>query len=386
MKGLLHLDFNPERIFGLDILRALAILFVVGRHSSYLLPKRLYNFVNYFIFDGVSIFFVLSGFLIGGILIKLFEKRRADRTVLFGFWKRRWLRTLPNYHLVLIVLCLLHLIFTDDFPFWSVSNYFIFSQNLFAEHPLWFFSEAWSLSIEEWFYLITPVLLFFLVAVLKITARKAILIIACTIILLVTGYRLVLYETLHIQTIDKWDLVFRKQVFTQLDSLMFGVMGAYLNHFHTRRWTRYKNILLAAGIVLFLFSKFISPLLFSEIGLYNCVFSFSLISVATLFVLPFLSNIKQGQGFFYSILTRISLISYSMYLLNLSIVQKWIIDKINWSDILSSNYLIVFFKYSLFWLLTIILSILLYKYYELPVMNLRDRKKNRAVSIPATQS
>jgi peptidoglycan/LPS O-acetylase OafA/YrhL len=141
-----------------------------------------------------------------------------------------------------------------------------------------------------------------------------------------------------------------------------------------------------AGIALFLFSKFISPLIFSEVGLYNSVFSFSVISVATLFVLPFLSNIKQGQGFFYNSITRISLISYSMYLLNLSIVQKWIIDKINWSDIFSSNCLIVFFKYSLFWLLTIIFSILLYKYYELPVMHLRDRKKNQAVSIPATQS
>ena len=170
------------------------------------------------------------------------------------------------------------------------------------------------------------------------------------------------------------------------DSLMFGVMGAYLSFIHPSRWIKYKNLLLAAGIVLFIFSKFISPLLFSEVGLYNCVFSFSIISLATLFVLPFLSNIKQGQGFFYNTITRISLISYSMYLLNLSIVQKWIIDKINWNAILNSNYLIVFFKYSLFWFLTIILSILLYKYFELPVMNLRDRKKNKLASIPATQS
>src|SRR5688572_6252691 len=386
MKGLLQLSFNRDRIYGLDILRALAILFVVGRHSSYLLPKRLYEFANYFIFDGVSIFFVLSGFLIGGILIKLFEKRRADKNLLFGFWKRRWLRTLPNYYLVLIVLCLLHLFFTDDFPFWSISSYFIFSQNLFAEHPLWFFSEAWSLSIEEWFYLITPVLLFFLVAVLKTSPCNAILLVACTVILLVTGYRVVLYETLQIQTIDEWDLVFRKQVFTQLDSLMFGVMGAYLSYIHPSRWIKYKNAFLAAGIVLFIFSKFISPLFFSEVGLYNCVFSFSIISLATLFVLPFLSNIKKGQGFFYGTITRISLISYSMYLLNLSVVQKWIIDKISWSDIFSSNYLFVFFKYGLFWFLTIILSILLYKYYELPVMNLRDRRKIKPVSIPATPS
>ena len=375
MKNFLKIHFNTRRIFGLDILRALAILFVVGRHSSYLLPKPLYEFVNYFIFDGVSIFFVLSGYLIGGILIRVLEKHETDKNLLLGFWKRRWFRTLPNYFLILSTLCLLHFLFTDGFAFRSIASYFIFSQNLFSDHPLWFFSEAWSLSIEEWFYLITPVLLFFLVKFLKLTPRHSILITACVLILLVTGLRHIRYETLSIQTIDEWDLIFRKQVISRLDSLMFGVIGAYFSFYHASKWVKHKIIFLITGILLFVFSKFISDRLFPELGLYNCVFSFTTISLATLFLLPFLSDIKTGKGFFYRTITHISLISYSMYLVNLSLVKSWIIDKINWMEIFSSNYLVVFFKYSLFWFLTIFLSVILYKYFELPMMNLRDKKK-----------
>jgi peptidoglycan/LPS O-acetylase OafA/YrhL len=109
--------------------------------------------------------------------------------------------------------------------------------------------------------------------------------------------------------------------------------------------------------------------------MYNCVFSFTLVSIATLFLLPFLSHIKTGKGFLFITITRISLISYSMYLVNLSLVKNWIIDNIDWTGIFNNGYLLVFCKYSLFWLLTIFLSVVLYKYFELPVMNLRDKKK-----------
>ncbi len=63
---------HPNRNFGLDAIRALAIILVVLSHCTYILPEfnlQLTNGIRLFGATGVDIFFVLSGFLIGGILL-----------------------------------------------------------------------------------------------------------------------------------------------------------------------------------------------------------------------------------------------------------------------------------------------------------------------------
>jgi len=114
MINIFKIEIDPKRVFGLDILRALAIMFVVAGHGSTLLPPKIGNISNLFIFDGVSIFFVLSGFLIGGIFIKLIEENGIETSVLKNFWVRRWFRTLPNYFLILLTLCLLNFFLMKD--------------------------------------------------------------------------------------------------------------------------------------------------------------------------------------------------------------------------------------------------------------------------------
>ena len=52
----LKITIDSKMIYGLDILRATAILFVILEHGSYLLPPRIAAIHKYFIFDGVSIF------------------------------------------------------------------------------------------------------------------------------------------------------------------------------------------------------------------------------------------------------------------------------------------------------------------------------------------
>ena len=114
-------------------------------------------------------------------------------------------------------------------------------------------------------------------------------------------------------------------------------------------------------------------------GLYSCVFSFSVFALAILFLIPFLSSIESGKSKIYSAISHIILISYSMYILHLSIIQFWIIDNINWSYIDMEYNLVSCIKYVLFLILTFILSTLLYKYFELPLMNLRG-KKNKEIN------
>ena len=70
-----------------------------------------------------------------------------------------------------------------------------------------------------------------------------------------------------------------------------------------------------------------------------------------------------------------------MYLLNFSVVQHWIINKIDWAVLINNNYTVLGAKYFLYWAITIVLSIIFYKYFELPIMNLRDSKTIKRLMI-----
>ena len=376
MKKLLAVEFNKERIYGLDILRAFAILFVMFSHGNELLPKNISKTIKIFLIDGVSIFFVLSGFLIGRIIIKTIENKGAGFNELFNFWIRRWFRTLPNYFFVLTGLIILSTIFSKSFQLAQYLNYYVFSQNLITEHP-WFFQEAWSLSEEEWFYLIVPFVIFMLISFVKTTNKKAVLITALSIIVIVTFFRY--YRYLQLEPVSPRDLqvLFRKQVFTRLDSLMYGILGAYLSIYHKSNWKKYRIGLFILGVVLILSTKLfqiINP--DGNMGIYECVFSFSIFSLAIFLTLPFLNNIKNGKGTIFRFLTYISLISYSMYLLHHTIIRDILIKAILFP--INGNFepfSIPLAEYSLYWIFTLLFSTLLYKYFELPMMKLRDKIK-----------
>jgi peptidoglycan/LPS O-acetylase OafA/YrhL len=370
IRNIFKIDFEKDRVYGLDILRALAVLFVVLGHGSKLLFPSINKITFYLEYDGVAIFFVLSGFLIGGILIKILERENATYKNLFNFWIRRWFRTLPNYFLVLFILLILSYFFIDGFSVSTGGKYFLFAQNLFTPHPAWF-PEAWSLSVEEWFYLLIPIIVFGLVGMCKVITNKAIIWTSVFILILMTAIRIYRYVEIPVNSFEEWDGIFRRQVLTRLDSLMFGLIGAYIFFYYKNTWFRYKNQLFILGLVLFLGMKILDRYHMHVFDLYQCVFSFSLASFATLSLLPFLSDLKTGNGVVYKSFTYISLISYSMYLLHFSVIQKWIIINLDFPEL--PAYVQIGSKYFLYWSITILVSILMFKYFERPMMKLREK-------------
>ena len=164
----------------LDGLRGLAILMVMAFHFAWVqpprsLPAKLFVFVGSFGWAGVDLFFVLSGFLITGILLD----SKSEPYYFRNFYARRILRIFPLYYSVLLVtLVVLPHFVSYDTPeltalLRSQAWLWLYSANVSVavEHGHWLWNAdwlrlgmLWSLAVEEHFYLVWPLLVFVLVA------------------------------------------------------------------------------------------------------------------------------------------------------------------------------------------------------------------------------
>jgi peptidoglycan/LPS O-acetylase OafA/YrhL len=367
---------SSQRVFGLDLLRAFAILTVIYEHGSYILPQGgSRDFYNLISFDGVTTFFVLSGFLIGRILLRTVLHDDFNGGMLVTFWKRRWFRTLPNYYLVLVTIVLLKMALGQSEPPRpeTLPLYFVFAQNIAWPHPD-FFGDAWSLTIEEWFYLCIPLPLYLATKIPDVDRRRLMLYSIGTVIVGSMALRLHIAWHLDIRDAHTWGSVLRKQVVYRMDSLMFGVLGAYLSIHHRASWLRLGRHLWIPGLVLLIVDQILTNRV--DGSLYQNYFSLTVAPLATLLLLPRLSEWRASQGRFVGVITFISLISYSMYLLNSGLILETLIP---WVMPHLMHVLWRFYDYTtpiiyvLYWILTIGGSFLLYRFYERPMMNLRDR-------------
>jgi peptidoglycan/LPS O-acetylase OafA/YrhL len=369
----LNVGFDNKRVYGLDILRCFAILTVVVTHSMAYCTDSIKNIVERIYLDGVTIFFVLSGFLIGRILIKTMSYQNLKINTLISFWWRRWLRTLPVYYAALSFFIIAYNYHKPPGP--TFKRFYFFSQNIFTPHPT-FFIEAWSLSVEEWFYLLIPVLLFILIRYVKVKIPTSFLIVSALVIIFSTAVRLERYYTDATANELQFAVLIRMQVVTRLDSLMYGVLGAFASFFYYKNWIKHSRFKFIAGILILVINKIISLYYTNNEGLvfYHTVFYFSFNSIGALLTLPYLSNYKTGKGTVYKSVTYISIISYSMYLINLTPLQDYIMPFVNKHFVehfTSGNIRTI--DFFLFYILTIILSGYSYKFIERPFLKFRDR-------------
>lgn len=367
MFNFLRLPSNSNRVFGLDLLRAFAIITVLLAHGAIWVSPKFTFFYRYVVrFGGVSIFFVLSGFLIGGILIKLLEKRSANINTLWNFWVKRWARTIPPYLLAIAVIVII-----DSYKGVNplrYTYYILFIQNLNWPHPP-LYAEGWSLAVGEWFYLISAPCVI-IASFLLNSSKKAILIVALLIITIVTGYRYYRFIMISPDSRLDWEIWFRKIVFMRLDNLMYGVIAAYLAHHYKYYWLKYKYLLFVIGLITLYMQPM--PEFKGEFGLYGSVFYFTSTAISTTLMLPMLSDWKSSKGNVSNLITHISLISYSMYLLHSSIINNSLLYPMV-RQIPVSQPIRSVIGLSLFWFLTLFFSTIMYKYFEVPIIALRDK-------------
>jgi peptidoglycan/LPS O-acetylase OafA/YrhL len=160
---------GPGRLKSLDILRGIAILLVVFHHiNNGVIPScakvsGAAGFAFWKIKDlgwaGVDLFFVLSGFLVGGLLLR--EIQRDGRFRFVQFVVRREFKILPSYYFLLLVLACTGAtgFVNQESSRTAINSVFVhafFLQNYVDQLPN---GPTWSLAVEEHFYILFPMIL-----------------------------------------------------------------------------------------------------------------------------------------------------------------------------------------------------------------------------------
>jgi len=333
----------------IDGLRALSILPVIFFHFGFA------RFSGGYI--GVDIFFVISGYLITSLIIREISEEKFSLT---KFYERRARRILPllffvlflstiisfflftpNYLVTFYKSALATLFFFSNIFFWSKSGYFETGADV---NPIF---HTWSLSIEEQYYLIFPLIFIFF---FKLLNKK--IIYACLIIIFL-GAGISHYLSMFHPSANFYLLPFR--VF----EICIGVFSAIVLYYYNFSNFKliFKNILSSAGLILLIFSIFLfnedtlSPSLISLVPLFGCCMII-LFTDSNTFIYRILSN---------RILVFIGLLSYGLYLWHVPLLVFY---KINFS--INDN-----FDYIIISILTFLITLITWRYIEQPFRNFK---------------
>ena len=238
-----------QRLPGLDLLRSIAIVWVMFFHAF--LVDGLgpgFSWLSRFGWAGVDIFFVLSGFLIGSQLLRTLQ-RGEPLSLRDFYWRRAW-RILPAFAVVLAVYVAFPAL--REAPglqaWWQFAT---FTLNLLIDYTHnQAFSHAWSLCVEEHFYLAFPLLAWWL------TRRpSATRFVALCLGLVLMGITLRAGVWLHDDTLRPARNWFVEDIYyptwMRLDGLLMGVALAALRVYRPALWARLQArsaLLLLSGL------------------------------------------------------------------------------------------------------------------------------------------
>lgn len=242
-----------DRKPGLDLLRAMAILWVMPFHS-YIAGYMGGGVLRWSGWMGVDLFFALSGFLIGS---QVFNALVSTGSVDFvDFYLRRGFRTLPAYFVMLGIYIAWPSMreAAGMMPLWQ---FFTYTLNIFIDPNRGAFSHAWSLCVEEQFYLLFPLL-----ALLLTRTRRLVHAVALIAALVLGGMALRAWLWLHFvgplqasgrEAGDAYLRLLYYPTYARLDDLLGGIFLAAVRSYQRPAWAwieRNANTILLAGIVL----------------------------------------------------------------------------------------------------------------------------------------
>ena len=295
-------------------MRSIAVLLVMVSHYinnfSYWLGASPPHALFYAGDLGVALFFGLSGFLIGGILLDIIAEGGSGQALL-RFWVRRWMRTLPIYWLWLCVLIIFfpparHRL--DDFLHFATMT-----QNLLRPMPgdFWF-AVSWSLPIEEWFYFLFGGAIVF--AALYFGRRMGVFL-ALALFLLAPPVLRALDPQIPV-----WDSGHIKMVPFRLDEIAYGVGIAVLHRARSRVFC-HAGLCLAGGILLLAGDWLLQWRQMTLLPLHAySVLQPTATILGSVLCLPAAIQLKRLPGWLAWLARTISRQSYALYLVHLTLL------------------------------------------------------------------
>jgi peptidoglycan/LPS O-acetylase OafA/YrhL len=349
----------PRHSPGLDILRTIAILLVFTTHFRLFAGHAWFEPIARFGWAGVDLFFVLSGFLISSQLFQSIAK--GEKISWKAFYLRRGLRIWPVYLAVLILYFTVPAMLERSTlpPLWK---FLTFTQNFGLDSQRGLaFSHAWSLCVEEHFYLIIP---FFILAMQRYSHFRKSIFVFITVILSGMTIRFFLWSH-HAE--------FYREIYyptyCRLDGLATGVAIAAIYRLRSTLWgkiTRRANTFFVIGIVGVLAAYFVCK---DQHDLGAIVFGFPLLAFS--FGSLVISAVSQN-GLFSKLkipFTKLGAsLAFSFYLIHKSIIhlsKDWILN----AGIPETS---IFYPIGIF-LACVLASLPLYFIIEKPGLLLRDK-------------
>jgi peptidoglycan/LPS O-acetylase OafA/YrhL len=339
------------RIPGLDLLRGIAIIFVLFRHSN--LED---NIIKDFGWLGVDLFFVLSGFLVSGLIFR--EYKRLGKVNLKRFLIRRGFKIYPPFYIFMVVGVFVHFFKTDSFP--QLKH--ILSEAFYVQSYLpriW--NHTWSLAVEEHFYLGLAILVFIAIKSKVLPNQK--LIISFLLILLTSTFLMRLYVSYPHRHEQSFSFV---ETHLRSDGIIIGVLISYLYHFtgFYDSFLKWKKPLFGIAIILIL-----PGFIFRGGGYFMNTIGLTIVNLGFgIFTLLSLKYSHTTNYFvlklpvqFVRLLCFIGVHSYSIYLWHLMAAD--IVNKYNFDPLYSSTLSITF---------SIVLGVVGSFIIEKPFLKLRD--------------
>jgi peptidoglycan/LPS O-acetylase OafA/YrhL len=295
---------TDRSIPSLDGLRAFSVLLVILGHSESAFLDRIpgnASFRNGM--QGVSVFFVISGFLITHLLLK--ELRRDGKINLKRFYLRRTFRIFPPFYAYLIVIALLALFQQVRVSGVDLLVAATYTRN-YVVSGTWLLGHFWSLALEEQFYLLWPLCM-------AAFSRRTNLAIAAGVILVSPLSRVLTYYAWPSMRINM-----AMMLHTHLDTIMTGCLLALA--LDRKVWERFTRLALSpiAALVAILFLFVVdTPAQLRWRGIYQMTVGISLENVAIATILlyvVFRHESVPGKFLNNPIVRHIGMISYSLYL------------------------------------------------------------------------